>query len=501
MRKFWRACTVGLAFLLMGSPLSAAPSGTLRVATAALPQSLVNPFRTVAPPSIYVTAAVFDSLTRFDHDGNLQPWLAASWRRESPTSWIFDLRPSVTFSNGEPFDAAAVAATVAFLASPEAAIEGVHREMPFLTGAQVIDDHRVRITTATPIPMLPRFMAAMPIPAPKQFAALGVTGFARAPVGTGPFQVTARKTNGISLKAFAGSWRAPKAEALEFIVAPVPTSRVSGLISGVFDIALDLGPDDMKTLEDSGNQSAATITDAVTGITFSLAKPNPFSDVRVRQAANMAVNRQAIIDSLLGGTTRVSTQPVTPRTWGYDPAIAAYPYDPARAKALLREAGYAEGFDFDFETSIGYAPNDAAIFQQVVQDLRAVGIRMNIVTLPVAEFLTRRGNGSLAAQAFAAEWPAWPTLDGLRAVRTHSCLREPVTWFCNPALTPLIQAALLEEDPERAVTMRREIMRRMRDDAPALFLFDAPQFTGLRAGVKGYREDANLINYHEISPP
>ncbi|MBL8630408.1 MAG: ABC transporter substrate-binding protein [Rhodospirillaceae bacterium] len=474
------------------------PSKTLRVATPALPQSLVNPFRTIAPPSIYVTTAIFDTLTRFDHDGNLQPWLATHWQRDGKLAWTFTLRQGVTFSNGEPFDATAVVSAIAFLKSPEGVVEGVWREMPFLSKAEAIDDNTVRISTTTPVPMLPRIVAALPIPAPKQWERLGVAGFAKEPVGTGPFKVTGRKTTALSLSAFTQSWRKPKLAGLEFSVVPAPTSRVSGLMSGVFDVAYDLGPDDLKTLQDNGQIAVVTITNSVTGITFFLKNPSPFSDQRVRQAANLAINRQAIIDGLLAGTTSVPSQPVTSTTLGYNPSLKPYPYDPARAKALLAEAGFAKGFKFKMETSVGYAPNDAAVFQQVAQDLRAVGIQMDIVTLPVTEFLTRRGNGTLQAETFAAEWPAWPTLDGLRAVRTHSCLREPV-WYCNPSVTPLIEAALTEENEPQAVVLRQQIMERFREDAPAIFLFDAPQFTGLRPGVKNYREDANLVNYHEIT--
>lgn len=468
------------------------------MATPALPSSLVSPFRTVAPPSIYVTAAVYDALTRFDPDGNLLPWLATSWRRESPTAWVFTLRRDVAFSNGEPLDATAVAATVRFLLTPEGATEGVARELPFLKGAEAVAPDQVRILTTTPIPMLPRIMTAMPIVAPAHFTRVGLAGYAREPVGTGPFQLVSRKATVLSFAAYAHSWRAPKVAALEFTAVPTPMGRVSGLLSGVFDMALDLGPDDLRTLEDAGQRGVAGITDSVAGLTFFLARPSPFADVRVRQAANMAVNRQAIIDTLLGGATQVSSQPVTPQTLGYDPQLKPFPYDPVRAKALLKEAGYEKGFRFAVETTVGYAPNDAAILQQIAQDLRAVGIEMDIITLPVQEFLTRRGGGDIKAEAFAAEWPAWPTLDGLRAVRTHSCLRIP-TWYCNPALTPLIEAAQVEEDELKAVALRREIMRKVRDDAPSLFLFDAPQFTGLRTNVRNYREAANIINYHEMT--
>ncbi|MBL8644501.1 MAG: ABC transporter substrate-binding protein [Rhodospirillaceae bacterium] len=505
MAKGWDGAGLLKVMLVIAACLGPAPvmaqgSGTLRIATPALPQSLVNPYRTIAPPSIYVTAAIFDTLTRFDHEGALQPWLATDWRRDGANAWVFNLRKNVKFSNGEPFDAAAVVAAVSFVTSPEGRVEGVYREMPFLGGVEAISEHSVRVSTTTPVPLLPRVMAALPIPAPQQWKRLGVAGFAREPVGTGPFKVIARRANALSLAAYEGSWRKPKVAGLEFTVVPVPNSRVTGLMSGVFDIAYDLGPDDLKTLNDSGNVAVVTITNSVTGISFFLKNPSPFSDVRVRQAANMAVNRQAIIDGLLAGTTKVPSQPATPTTLGYNPELQPYPYDPARAKALLAEAGYAKGFTFSMETSVGYAPNDSAIFQQIAQDLRAVGIRMEIVTLPVTEFLTRRGNGSLRAEAFAAEWPAWPTLDGLRAVRTHSCLREPV-WYCNPSVTPLIEAALAEENTEQAVALRRQIMQRFRDDAPAIFLFGAPQFTGLRAGITGYREDANLVSYHDISLP
>jgi peptide/nickel transport system substrate-binding protein len=486
---------IGLLCLLA----TPAVAETIRVATPTLPASLVNPFRTIAPPSIYVYGALFDALTRFDHEGRLKPWLATAWERESPTSWLFDLRQDVSFSNSEPFDAEAVVTTVAFLTSDAAVLEGVRREMEMVVRAEAIGPYRVRLVTNRPVPLLPRFVAAMPIVAPKHFTKVGLAGFMRAPVGTGPFQLKNRTSTRLELSAFAQGWRKPRAPGVVFTAVPTPSARVAGLQSEVFDIALDLGPEEVLAVEAGGDKSDVTISSSVTGISFFLTRPGPFSDIRVRKALNMAVDRQRIIDTLLAGKTRPSSQPATPTALGYDPAIPVYPYDPAKAKALLAEAGFADGLTFTMETSVGYAPADAAIFQRVAQDLKAVGVDMRIDVVPTQEYLTRRTAGKIKAEAFAAEWPAWPVLDSLRALRMHSCWRRPIAWYCHEALSARIEAALVEENADASIAMRKEIMRAYHDEAPALFLFEAPQFTGLRQEVAGYRDDANLIAWDEIT--
>jgi ABC-type transport system substrate-binding protein len=304
---------------------------------------------------------------------------------------------------------------------------------------------------------------------------------------------------GWRLAAFTGSWRAPRIARLRWIAVPDAAARVQAVLADQMDIALGLGPDEVAAIEAGGGKGATWRTAVNWALQYHQAgRDGPFNDRRVREALNLAVDRRALVDGLLAGTTIPATQPATQGTYGYNPDLPPIPHDPARARALLAEAGYPDGFKFTLQAVVGAGPADGAVFQKIAQDLAAVGVTMEIRQFPVPELIRAVTEGSWSGDAFAMSFANEQNVDALRSMQNHSCL-WPHPWYCDERIMPVILAAQTEFDPERALRLRHEVMRFYREDYMALFLYELPRFAGLRADVHGFEEVHGFINVDRIT--
>ncbi|MBL8629308.1 MAG: ABC transporter substrate-binding protein, partial [Rhodospirillaceae bacterium] len=435
-------------------------------------------------------AAIFDGLTRLDADGKLIPALADRWENVDALTWRFHLKPNVTFSNGTPLTAEAFEVGVNYLASDEGNKEGLKTELGFLKSARVVDDLTIDIVTTEPVASFPRYATAIMAAEPNLWRKLGRDEFGRTPVGTGPFKADNISSTRWQLSAFTQSWRAPKVDKLELLMLPDASSRVQALASNRVDVAMIIGPDNIDTLESAGMGVKNFISATTFAITLMTERGGPFADVRVRKAVNMAINRDRLTTQLLAGRTNSTGQPATRLVYGYDPSITPFPYDPARAKKLLAEAGLANGFTFTLEAPISATASDALVFQQVQADLRAIGVTMNITTIPYPLFLAKSTKTEYTGEAFPIMWTSWPTYDVLRSMKAHSCLGN-VPWFCDPQMTPLYKAALAERDDAAALKLRQQLSRMYHDQAAGILLYELPIFVGLSLRVI----DFNMIGY------
>jgi peptide/nickel transport system substrate-binding protein len=469
----------------------------LRVGLFGLPRGLGNPFSSTAISDMHTWAAIFDSLTRVDGNARVQPALATSWRALDENTWLFELRRDVRFSNGESLDAAAVVATVDYLLSDQAAGLSVAREFTAIKSARAVASHTLEIRTHQPTIIMPALMAGMRIVAPAHWKRLGSQGFAAAPVGSGPFAVQSWGAARVRLTAFKNSWRAPELERLELNEILDPSARRQGVESGRLDIALALSSDDLIQLERSGARGHASAGGGVTSLTFITQREGPLQDQRVRQALNYAVDKDTLVNVLLGGLTRPAGQPVPHYALGFNPDIAPYPYDPARARALLAEAGFEDGFDFVAEVVPSGPHSNPAFYAFIAQQLAEVGVGLEVRGIPASQLISKAISGNFAGTAFAMTFDAKPYLDGQRAISMHSCLRT-VPWHCDRQLMPLIEAAQVEFDAQHRESLLQDIMRAYHDDPPALYLFEAVYIDGIGQRVHNYNPVNGIINYHEI---
>lgn len=471
---------------------------TLRVGLQALPPSLFNPYRNTGLPYVYTWSAVFDGLTSIDAAGALQPWLATSWERADPVTWIIELRDDVTFSNGKPMTAGAVVAAVEFLTSDEAKSETVARMLRFLEGARAIGPHTVEITTNRPTPLLPRFLPQLYVVEPDYFADVGLEAFAQAPIATGPFIVENIRPEKISLRGFADSWRPPLVDRMELLSLPEMSTRTMSVRAGSLDVAVGIGPDEVNAIVADGGNKFSWRDAAIWSYHFIDDRHPAFADIRVREALNLAVDRQAIIDGLLDGATVAATQPAPEVVYGFNPDLPPIPYDPDRARALLAEAGYPDGFKFVIEATAGSSANDSAVNLVVAQYLAAVGVEMEVQTVTVNQIIRNVVEGTWDVDAFGLHYNYEPSIEALRALDTNSCLwRHP--WYCREEVMPLIAEAESELDPARNLKLRQDVMAFYRNDWAALFMYQAPRFAASSAAVTGLEVVNNFILFDRIS--
>lgn len=472
---------------------------SLRIAVHELPPGRGYPYRVMTMPSLYSLSAIFDGLTRIDKDGVVQPWLATSWTQTGDLTWVLDLRDDVVFHNGNPFTADAVVHAVNYLTGRAGTGEAVATEMSFLEGATALDDHRVEIRTNIPVPILPRFLPVLHMVEPESWAALGRDGFALKPVGTGPFTVESFEATRISLRAHPDSWRLPKFDRLEILAVPDATARVQGLTSGSVDIALALGPDDRDIIVQTGGTFLGWRSEMVRTISFVLTEgPSPLDDIRVRQALNLAIDREGIIEGLLGGLTVPASQGATPAAEGYNPNLEPIRYDPDRARALLADAGYENGFSLTTEAVVGANGSDSAMYQLVARSLSDVGVNLIIAPVTIAHLFDHFERGGWHGKAFGMVYTMEPIIDVIRTLRNNSCDR-PAPWYCDTGATDMIQDALTEQDTNKRIALKQNLMARYRENAAAIFLWPELRFAGLGPGVTGYDDVHGFISYDTLS--
>jgi len=480
--------TLMVALLSVAAPTQAAGK-TLRMALISAPPTLGNPFGGVGPPSSFVWNALYDTLTSPDKTGELEPALALSWAAEEPTRWRFKLRPGVTFSNGEPFDSSSVVTTLNWLISDAGKRTVVGGEVSNIVSIKAVDALTVDILTDKPDAILPKRLTAAPMLAPKALTAMGMEAYALTPAGTGPFVLKSWKEGGGQILAEANttSWRKPRIDRILYTVIPDSTARVQSVLSNRIDITVAISPDQAQQFDGTDFKVVVSPTSQVFAIAYvtTQAKNKPLQDVRVRQAINYAVNKEAITDIVMHGTMKPASQGATPVTFGYDPSLKPYAYDPAKAKAMLAEAGYGKGLKLSAEVVTSGLPGDAGFLPLVQQDLRAVGVELEMRSVLFSDWLRKYNANSFEAEMFGLSWNGAPYYDAIRAIKYHSC-DQPNPFFCDPSWMPAFAATGLEFDVDKRRKLLQDLSAKVRDSAPGLFLYEVTDLSVVSPRVKNY---------------
>jgi peptide/nickel transport system substrate-binding protein len=485
---------------LLGLLCSAAPAfaeGPLRVAMIAMPPSEGNPFFTTATTPHMFYSALYDTLTMVNERGEVIPQVATAWARTGERTWRFDLRDDVVFSNGTPVTADSVVGMLRHLQSDAFAAQSVVREAQMIASARALDTHVVEFTTHQPHALLPRYLSFFYVAPPDYIDEVGLQGLANAPVGSGPFVLDDWQAERILLSPNPTAWQPAHVTSLEVLALPTPTARLQAVVTGRVDVAFALGPDDEATLTANGLSLYVRNPVRILVAGFdTLHEGSPFADVRVRRAVNHAVNRKAITESLMGGYVEPASQPVPVGSIGYDPTLEGYAYDPDKARALLAEAGYPDGFDIVYEVTSGTSSMTDAYSQQIAADLAQVGIRMEIRPVLFAQAVTKMTRTGWNGNMFSVDFATGPSMDGLRPIRLHSC-GWSAPWYCDTESEVLYQQAHVAPDRETRVALTRQLIRRYHEQASSLFLFPALGIDGLGKRVTHWRTENDRVLYHE----
>ena len=477
-----------------------AQAADLRVGVWDLPPGQGNPFTGRSVPSVFVWDAVFDPLVRIGEDGAAVPVLAESWEVVDDTTWRFALKDGIRFSNGAPLTADAVVTTIEYLMTDEGRASSVGGEVRGIVGVTKVDDRTVEIATNGPDPVLPNRLALVFIVEPGAWTELGPDGFAETPVGTGSFKVEGWGANDVTLVANPTSWRVPELDGLTVIELPERPARLQALLSGQIDVGFGFSPDNIAQLESNGMVVAASPAPQVMSLAFATeAHPDsPFNDVRVRRAANLAVNREIIAEVLLGGLGAPAGQAGTPAAFGYDPEIPPYPFDPDRARALLAEAGYPDGFEATAHVVVGSFPADSEIYQQAVIDLADVGIDVDLQQIRFPEWLQYFLANSWPGEMFGSSWNASPYMDSIRPYTYMTCMKR-TPHFCDEAMNPAIEATFAEFDPAEREQRLHELHALTNEILPALWLVEQVDVTAMAPSVSGLRYVNRTVYYEDVT--
>lgn len=502
-----RAARVGLLVLVIsalgaGIGVQAAPRGgdTVVVGMEAEPPNL-DPQQYSGVHSMRVIRRMFEGLTRQkDESTQVEPGLAESWT-VSPDGLVytFKVRSGIKFHDGTPLDANAVKFTFDRVLNKEHAAykwgkwSFVVGNTAMIKAVEVVDPTTVRFTLKFPhTPFLVRLAdVSTSIVSPKAVMDLK-EGFPNQPVGTGPFRFESwDRGNRIVLRRSEQYWSTkarPERLVYRFIIEP--RARVTELLTGNVDLIVAVHPDAVAQIQ----ASAKTTVHRQTGIHFWYLGLNndrgALFDKRVRQAIAYALDKEAIARDILKGTATVAHGPVNPGTWASEPNVKKYPHDPARAKALLSEAGFPNGLDIAFwvpESGSGMQiPVDMGTVIQA--QLARAGIRAKITIIEWAAFLARLRTGE--QEMFANSWLAGTEdPDVIFSFLFHSsAIPFPNrAHYRNPALDKIIEEARSTLDVKRRTELYRRAQLIVTEDVPYIYIDHDVQIVGARRNLKGLK--------------
>lgn len=438
--------------------------------------------------------AMYDGLVTWNDKGQVVPALATAWKPSADgRTWTFTLRPGVRFHDGTPFTAESVRATFdrIFDKSVPATRRGNYL---LIKDVAAVDDRTVRFTTDPPNPDFPLLMAdvSAKIISPAAVRRYG-QDFGRHPVGTGPFKFEEWVPNDhVSAEANPDYW-GPKPRVRRFVYRPIPepAARVVVLKTGEADAVLNLPPADVPGLrQTSGLSVRATPSQTIAELETADTKP-PFSDVRVRQALNMAIDKDAIIKGIMKGFARPLNSPGVPGLWGsFD--FPPLRYDPERAKRMLAEAGYGSGMRVTVNLTSGRWAGDAQVVQAVQGYWANIGVQMTIREMAFADLLafsssdpdTRPGTATCLLKGSPyIDYHLYRMYD---SAATNVPATQQRTGYANPKVDALIAAERRTFDPAARLPILKEAQRLVWEDQPIIFLLQLVNIWGARSGVSGF---------------
>ena len=480
------AASTALAVSAVTSPaIAQTPPNVLIVGQIAEPKSL-DPAAVTAVNDFRILVNVYEGLTRYK-SGTLEveSALATGWDiSEDGTEYTFTLREGVSFQDGTPFNAEAVKFNFDRMLDEN---HLYHDTGPFplsfffgaVESTEVVDDMTVKFTLNAPYaPFLSNL--AYPTGLIVSPAAVKANGkeFGRNPVGTGPFKFGEWRSNeAVVVERNDDYWGEPaETEAVVFRPITDANTRVAEMLAGGIDLMVEVPPTSLGQFEDD---AFSVVEQAGPHVWFLIlnAKEGPFADKRVRQAANYAINKEAIVNDVLEGTATVAAGPTPPAfAWAYNDELDPYAYDPEKAKALIAEAG-ADGAELTFYvTEGGSGMLDPIPMGTAIQaDLEAVGFDVNIETYEWNTFLGEvnpglEGKADMAEMAWMTNDPdtlpylalrseAWPDKGGFNS-----------GYYANEKVDDLLEAARTATDQDERAKYYREMQAIVKEDAPWVFI-------------------------------
>ncbi|WP_027965130.1 glutathione ABC transporter substrate-binding protein [Halalkalibacillus halophilus] len=499
-------------------------------------------------PSSNARSNIYDTLVGQNEDLEIVEGLATDWEEVDETTWSFTLREGVTFHDGSEFTAEVAKANLDRILDPVVASERAFL-YEMITDVEVVGDYELHITTEYPFaPLLSHLahdaggMMSMDVieedyaqayeesgyteeevqeladaaegaeeesaEAEEFNEAVGAVGeyigqyVAQNAAGTGYFEVDERISGErLTLSRYDDYWgEAAAADAISFKVVPETSARIAELETGNSHIIQDVGPDNVDRVDGTDGVSV-NMQDSVSlnYVGFNV-QSEPFDDERVRQAVNLLINQEEIIDGIYDGNGIPAIGPLAPDVFGYDENVDGLGHDPERAQELLEEAGYADGFETTIWTNDNERRVDTALYVQSI--LGEYNIDVEVEELEWGAYLDRTANGE--HDMFILGWST-VTADadyGLYALFHSSAVGSTGdrSFLENDELDELLDAGRREADPEARQEIYSEAQELLTELAPMAYLNHQTYLTGVSDEVSGFSVDPlGIFQLHEAT--
>lgn len=473
-----------LTFCIADSSL-ASSAKEISVAFGADPITM-DPRKTFVGPGYSINAHVFEPLVfreeTDDGEINIVGVLAESWENVDAKTWEFKLREGIKFHNGKPFNSEAVKFTIDTIMEPE-----------FITSLKVwVDDieeviakskYVVVVKTKTPSPGLISSLCQIPIVEPGAAIEMG-SEFNIKPVGTGPYKIDSYiPNNQVVVSRFDGYWgRKGTYDKITFRIVPISSVRLAALQSEEVMLAEAIPPDKMAVVNSDPN--LYMVTSRTMRVMFlNLEQRNPWlAKKEVRHAISYAIDRQLLVDSLLGGTTIVANSVSPPGTIGYNSSLPPYEYNLEKAKQLLEEAGY-DGTVLKFGSCQGRYNMDKQVSEAIAAMLTKAGLNISFEAVDWSTYLPFTDDD---------KYDIW------FLGQTDFTLNPSTHWFgkftpnndidyYNPEVFELIAQASQEMDEATRAKIFWKVQEILYDDMPIVPLYYEPQLIGVNKKLKGFK--------------
>lgn len=458
----------------------------------------LDPHMSTDVPSASVLSNITEGLVKKNKDGEIVPSLAKSWASIDDLTWEFELEEGVHFHDGEQFNATAVKKSFERILDPEVAAP---RAFLFeaIKKVEVVSDYTLRIHTHYPFaPLLNHLNHPVGvILSPAQIDAdyenmkagniAGAIMNANGPVGTG-FMKFDSWTPGTEIKLVNNQdyWN-QKAyiDSVTFKVIPESATRAAELETGYAQIIEPVQPNEVEMIDATSSSVSITPGSSLSYIGFNINK-KPFDDVRVRQAISMIVDQQLIIDGIYEGIGEPARGPLAPTVFGYDGTLTPITKDIEKAKALLAEAGYAEGFETSIWTNDNPQRQNIAIMLQ--EDLKQLNITANIEVLEWGAYLDKTDAGEHEMYILGLSNPVGDAdyfLTQLYHSKNHGGSGN-TTFYSNKELDTILDEAREEIDTTKRLALYKQAQEILIEEAPMIYVHHQAYITGLSEKIEGH---------------
>lgn len=457
----------------------------------------MDPHATNDSPSANVNRQIYSSLVRTNNEMEIEGDLAESWKTLSDVEWEFKLRQGVKWHDGSDFKAS----DVKFSIERQQQGPQVKHLVNMITEVKVVDDYTVVIVTDKPCgPLLANLAHSASRIVPEKACTEYGDKFAEHPTGTGPMKfVEWVPGDKVVLERFEDYFEGvPATEKLTVRVIPEGTSRTIALENGEVDLILDVEPIDKSKIE---SNSALKLYEKMSNRTEWLSLNNkkaPFDNKLVRQAINHAIDKASVIEVATDGRGMVANTVIGPTVLGYNPDVKVYEYNPEKAKELLKEAGYPDGFKTTLWSS-GDVRNRAA---EVIQsNLSEIGITAEIELMEWGAYLDKTSAGEHDMHLLG-----WSNLtadgDGGMYPNFHSSSQGAAgnrSFFVNAEVDRLLEEGRVDTDVTKRPKYYQDAQVIIMEEAPMVPLYFQPTEVGTRADLKGVElHPGSLHRFHML---